>query len=173
MLQPISQLVVGVLRVIFLRGSPERVHYSQLRFYIALALAVILSAVAQHYFYADHVVFVILRVFAELTSFMLAIVLLTAKIARFRLTYMMLLLVMISIFNDSLLLLFSVLPLEQYVMEIGLFVGLVSLYGASSVMAWGLRKPLQSGAGVMALYVAAVVGLDLSFRFLYDIVATG
>jgi len=170
------ELVASVLRVVFLRGSPERIYYTRRLFIGALLCAVTLSASAQWLYFGDHVVFVILRVFAEIMPFMLMMVLLTAKIARFRLARMMLVLVLISALADALLLLIS--PLTWFAdpavqAGIGYMVGAAAIYGCASVVAWGLNRPLSHGAGVIGLYVAAAVGLDLAFRHLYQIMAAG
>ena len=100
----LGALISGMLRVIFLRGSPERVYYTRRRFIVALLLAVAVSALVQWFYHGDHLVFVILRVFAELTMFMLTMVFLTRRVARFRLAYLMLVLVLISLFADTFLL---------------------------------------------------------------------
>lgn len=170
------ELVHSVFRIVFLRGSPERIYYTRRLFRGALALAVLASVLVQIYYFGDHLVFVILRVFAELVMFMLMITLLTAKIARFRLARMMLVLVLISLLTDTLLLLMSPLGAAgiwsaQAAQYAAYLLGAIALYGAASVVAWGLSKPLFQGAGVMALYVAAVVGLDMAFRHLYQIMA--
>ncbi len=163
----------GLAKVVFLRGSPERIFYTRRRFIVSLLLAVAASAAVQAFYFNDHLVFVILRVFAELTMFMLAIVFLTRKIARFRLAYAMFVLVLISLAADLVLIVLSVPVPESVRGGVGYGVGLVALYGASNTVAWGLRKPLHHGAGVMALYVAAVVGLDSAFRSLYQTMAGG
>ena len=173
MQQSLAAMVVGVLRVAVLRGSPERVHYSRRRFIIGLILAVLTSAAVQWFVYHDHIVFTILRVFAELTMFMLAAVLLTAKVARFRLAYALLLLVLISLFADAALLLVAPFDLGAAVHTVGFVLGLIALYGASNTMSWALRKPLVQGAFVMLVYVVAVIGLDLAFQTLYNMVALG
>ncbi len=175
--QSLAEMLAGLWRVILLRGSPERVHYSRRRFVVALLLAVAASAGAQVLFHEDHVVFVILRVFAELTMFMLAMVLLTARVARFRLAYVMLLLVMISLAADAVLMLLSglfvITPVYTARYLLLAAVSLTAWYGAGSVMAWGLRAPLSRGLLVMAAYLAAATVIDLSFRWLYDLVAAG
>jgi hypothetical protein len=167
----LRSLVTGVLRVIFLRGSPERIFYTRRRFIVALFAALLASGLVQWFFYHDHVVFVVLRVFAEVTMFMLTMVLLTRKVARFRLAYLMLTLVLIGLFADLVLLALGlVLPID-YRIAAGLAAGAVAWYGASSATAWGLRKPWHYGALVMLLYVAATVGLDMAFRSMYEIMA--
>ncbi len=171
MLQTVTEMTNGVYRVVFLRGSPERVHYSQRRFIVSLLLAIIASAAAQFLYFGDHVVFVILRVFAELTMFMLTMVVLTSRIPRFRLAYLMLILVLISLFADMLLLLLSPLPLGDAHMGIAWLVGGVALYGASSATAWGLKKPIQQGVLVMGVYVLLVLAINVAFRALYDMAA--
>ena len=173
MQQSLWVMAVGVCRVVLLRGSPERVHYSRRRFIVALILAVLASAGVQVLFYEQHVVFTILRVFAELMMFMFTMVFLTAKVERFRLSYAMLLLVLISLFADCLLLLIAGFSLANYANPIGLLIAAIAFYGASNTVAWALHKPLGGGLLVMAGYVAAVTGLDVAFRFLYEIAAAG
>ena len=73
-------LLQNVLRIVFLRGSPERIYYTRRLFIVAVILAVLVSALVQWFYHGDHVVFVILRVFAELTMFMLMAVLLVQPI---------------------------------------------------------------------------------------------
>ncbi len=169
-------LVSSVGRIVFLRGSPERIYYTRRLFIVSLLLAVVASAAVQAVLFNDHVVFVILRVFAEMTMFMLMMVVLTAKIARFRLARMMLVLVLISLIADVLLTVVGAGVSyrnadPELVDGIAYVVSAVALYGASSVIAWGLKRPLWFGAGVMALYVVAAVGLDLAFRGLYEVMA--
>ena len=171
MQQPIGSMMNGVLKVMVLRGSPERVYYSRPRFIVALVLALILSASVQWLVYHDHLVFVILRVFAELTMFMLAAVLLTAKVARFRLACTLFLLVLINVVADSLLLLVAPFDLGESVHTVGWLLALAAFYGASNTVAWALRKPITTGMLVMLVYAAAVFGLDLAFRTLYNMVA--
>ena len=173
-----SATLKGLLRVVFQRGSPERIFYTRRRFIVCLILAVVLSGLAQAFFFQDHLVFVILRVFAELTMFMLAIVLLTAKIARFRLAYMMLVLVMISALMDATLLVLAA-PLTMLAGSetirpwLGWLVGAAAAYGAANVFAWGMRREIMIGVGIVAMYLIASVGLDLAFRGLYDVMAAG
>ena len=171
-------LLVSVLRIIFLRGSPERINYDRRLFIVVLLGAVAASAAAQTLYFGDHVAFTILRVFAEVTMFMVMMVLLTAKIPRFRLARMMLALVLISLLCDSLLILLSPITglglLESsQATYIAWLVALPAIYGAASVLAWRLRKVFAHGLGVFILYVAAVVGLDMAFRHLYQIMASG
>ncbi|MEM7077489.1 MAG: hypothetical protein AAF513_02570 [Pseudomonadota bacterium] len=158
---------VGLLRVIFLRGSPERVFYTRPRFIWGLLLAMCASAAVGFYFYQDHPVFVILRIFAKLTMFMLTIVFLTRKIARFRLAYMMLVLVLISLLVDTVLLVLAAFWPEAWRLGTGMVLGACAFYGASNTFAWGLRKPLWHGALVAGLYVAAALALEHAFRSLY------
>ena len=178
MMQSITDMLQGLFRVMFLRGSPERIHYTRRRFIIGLLLAIVASTLVQIFYFNDHLVFIVLRVFAEMTMFMLAMVILTTNITRFRLAYLMLILVMISVAADSILLLLGLVmqlftdhPAGRDWLAIGL--GAIALYGASNVMAWGLRKKFVMGAMVMLGYVAAVLALNVSFRYLYEIVAAG
>jgi len=169
-------LISSVGRIVFLRGSPERIYYTRRLFIVSLLLAVLASAGVQVVLFADHVVFVILRVFAEITMFMLMMVVLTAKIARFRLARMMLVLVLINLLADALLILVgTVLSYRtadiQLVDGMAYVVSAIAAYGASSAMAWGLQRPLMFGAGVILLYVAAATGLDMAFRGLYEVMA--
>jgi len=105
---------------------------------------------------------------------MLMIVFLTAKITRFRLARMMLVLVLINLIADSTLLIVSpavqigLLP-ERPAQILAFGIAAVALYGAMSVLAWGLNKPLYYGASVAGVYVAAVVALDESFKHFYSI----
>ena len=167
-----------VIRIVFLRSSPERIYYSQRLARVSVLLAVVASAGAQALYFQDPVVFVILRVFAEVTMFMLMMVVLTAKITRLRLARVLLVLVLISLIVDSLLSLlgagFNIAGLGQDVRQgLAYAVALVALYGAASVLGWGLNKPLLQGTGVIVLYVLAVLGLDMSFTHLYQLVAGG
>lgn len=163
----------NLLRIIFLRGSPERILYSRRLFLVVLVAAVAASALVQIYYFRDHTTFVILRVFAELTVFMVWMVLLTAKVARLRLASLMLVLLLISLFGDSVLLLLSPLPLADVARPLGLIWGIALLYGAGNATSWALRKPLSHGCLQSGLYGLFVVGLDLAFRGLYEIVAAG
>ena len=172
----IRELLASVGRIVFLRGSPERLYYTRRLFIVSLLLAVAASAAVQLVLFDDHLVFVLLRVFAELTMFMLMMVVLTAKIARFRLARMMLVLVLISLFTDLLLTLIGTVlsyrtSTAELVDTIAYGVSAVALYGGSSVVAWGLQRPLWAGAGVLLLYVIAARGLDMAFRGLYEIMA--
>ena len=171
-------LLTSVGHIVFLRGSPERLYYTRRLFIVSLLLALVASAAAQFLYFGDPFVFVILRVFAEVTLFMLMIVLLTAKIARFRLARMMLVLVLISLFADLILVVLSVgIPQAQVTAPLGRTVswavGGVALYGAGSVLAWGLRRSYFWGLGVIILYVVAVLALDSAFRELYAVMASG
>jgi hypothetical protein len=112
-------------------------------------------------------------VFAELTVFMVWMVLLTAKVARLRLASLMLVLLLISLFGDSVLLLLSPLPLADVARPLGLIWGIALLYGAGNATSWALRKPLSHGCLQSGLYGLFAVGLDLAFRGLYEIVAVG
>jgi len=177
MQQSLLDMLRGIGRVILLRGSPERVHYSRRRFIVALLLAVAAAAAAQAFYHLDHIVFVILRVFAEITVFMLAMVVLTAWIARFRLAYVMLLLVLISVSYDLALLLLAVagqilgtLPWPWYA---GAPLALSGVYGAANVMAWGLRKPLLQGLLVVLAMLATSAAIEQAFRWLYGLAAAG
>ena len=155
----------------FLRGSPERILYVRKFFIVALLSALVTSGLLQFFGYGDHVVFVILRVFAEITMFMLWMVFMTAKVARLRLANMMLVLMMISVVMDlATLLVVLPFPLELRA-NVGMIMGIVAAYGVSNVVAWALRKPILFGALHFGLYLAAVTGLDLAFRGLYETMA--
>ena len=170
----VKDLLLSVLRIVFLRGSPERIYYTRRLFIVALLLAVLASAAAQFLYHGDHVVFVILRVFAELTLFMMMMVLLTAKIGRFRLARMMLALVLISLLADTVLVLLSALPLpemEQLHDVLAYAVAAAALYGGASAMSWGLSRPLWTAVAYMAGYVVAVLALNGAFRHLYGMYA--
>ena len=139
------ELVLSVGRIAFFRGSPERIYYTRRLFIVSLLLAVCASALVQWVLFADHLVFVILRVFAEITMFMVMMVLLTAKIARFRLARMMLVLVLLNLFVDGVLVLMGMVvsyrntdPQVVDVLVYGL--SAVAIYGAGSAMAWGLQR---------------------------------
>jgi len=177
-----SVFIANLWRVVFRRGSPERILYTRRRFIIGLFAAIAACGLVHAFYYQDHLVFVILRIFAELTTFMMAMVILTAKIPRFRLAYLMLVLVLISVSMDTILIVLAALlagvmqvapELEGATLRtyMGLAVALPMLYGASSCVAWGLRKPWSQGAIVMAAYVAVATGIDLAFRGLYGIMA--
>ena len=176
------ELLNSVFRIVFLRGSPERIYYTRRLGVVALLCAVLASGCAQWLYFDDHFVFVLLRVFAEVTLFMLMMVVLTAKIARFRLARMMLVLVIISLLTDIVLVLLSpVFSLEwlnvdharDYAQYLGYGFGLVATYGAASVLSWGLHKPWVSGAMVIGAYIVGVVALNAGFRHLYQIIAAG
>ncbi len=179
MQQSAVDLVRGLGRIIFLRGSPERVHYSRRRFVAGLFLALLASAAAQFLFHGDHLVFVILRVFAEVTMFMLMVVILTARIPRFRLAYVMLILVLISLAMDlGLLLAAAVLSLGTpapgwLVTSIWLTLGLIAAYAGTNVLAWGLRRQVGYAALVLGGYWLAVTFIEQAFRWLYGLAAAG
>lgn len=165
----------SLLRITLLRGSPERILYDRVLMIGGLLGALVVSALTQWFFFGDHAVFVILRVFAELTMFMLWVVLLTAKVARLRLASAMLCMVWMSLVGDSLLLLLTPLVHAQYAIspqQVGWLVAALVAYGAANVAGWALRKPLLPvGLLHVALYGAAVTGLDLVFRELYNMMA--
>lgn len=158
-------------RIMFMRGSPERLLYSRRTMIVALLLAVLLSGAARMVYFGDHLTFAILWAFAKTTMFMLWMVLLTAKVARLRLASMMLSLVLISLCIDGVYLLTGPLPLGEARTLLGRVWGLSALYGMASVVGWALRKPLGTGAMQATGYLAAVVGLDMAFRHLYATMA--
>ena len=129
-------------RIVFKRGSPERLYYTRRLFIVTLLLALVTSAAVQYFYFADHITFVVLRVFAEITCFMVMMVLLTAKIARFRLARMMLVLVLLNLVADTLLLCLAPLQLldgsllETVKLAPVLVLGAIAVYGAGSVVAW-------------------------------------
>ncbi len=164
----VIELLLSVLRIMFLRGSPERIYYTRRLFLVSLLLAIAVSAAAQLLFHGDHIVFVILRVFAEVTVFMMMMVLFTAKVGRFRLARMMLVLVLISLLADSVLVALSPLPLGEMTQAVAYATGAVAFYGAASAMSWGLSRPLWQAAAYLLGYVVAVYLLDTAFRSLYD-----
>jgi hypothetical protein len=104
-------------------------------------------------------------------------VLLTAKVARFRLVRMGLALVLISLFADMLLTVLSplfvlqILPTESaQILSFG--VAGIAFYGAANALAWGLHKGFSTGLPYVALYAVAVQGLDFAFRSLYQMMAS-
>ena len=161
-------LLRSLLRILFKGGSPERILYSRSLFLAALGAAIVASVLAQWLAHNDHLVFVILRVFAELTMFMLWMVFLTARVARLRLANMGLVLLMISVLADVVTIL-AATALEAKVVSV--VIGLVVFYGIANVVAWAMRKPIQIGAVHFAVYLATVSGLDFAFRHFFDIVA--
>lgn len=160
-------LFQNLLRILFQRGSPERILYLRKLFITSLFGALAASALVQHFVYLDHLVFVILRIFAELTMFMLWVVYLTAKVARLRLANMMLVLLLISITVDlSTLLVGLFTPLEGRIW-VGIALGAMATYGIGNVVGWALRSSIQIGMLHFISYIAVVTALDLSFRGLY------
>lgn len=163
--------LLDLLRILFLRGSPERILYTRSMAIVGLVVAVCLSTAAQLVFFQDHMVFAILRVFAEVTMFMLWIVLLTAKVAWLRLANTMLVLVWASVLMDAALVLVGVLfsatgamaSYAAYLWSAGI------LYGAVNVVAWALRqRGLFNQAWLhVGGYVVAVWAVDGVFRYLY------
>jgi hypothetical protein len=169
-------LLRSVGRIVFKRGSPERIYYTRRLFIVSLLLALLASGAVQYLWFSDHLVFVVLRVFAEVTMFMVMIVLLTAKIARFRLARMMLVLVLISLLADMLLVLASpiasLVNLQPELKNLAAYViAAVAMYGAGNVLAWGLQRTYLFGIGTVLLYVIATVALDQTFRGLYEVMA--
>ncbi len=171
------ELTLNVVRIVFLRGSPERIYYTRRLFLVALTIAIAASAATQVLLFGDHLTFVVLRVFAELTLFMLMMVLLTAKVARFRLVRMGLALVLISLFADMLLTVLSPLFVLQILSAesarmLAFGVAGIACYGAANALAWGLQKGVSTGLAYVALYAVAVQGLDFAFRSLYQMMAS-
>ncbi|NOX50164.1 MAG: hypothetical protein GXP16_06445 [Gammaproteobacteria bacterium] len=167
----------NLLRVMFMRGSPERFLYSRWRSIPALLGAIVLSALVQHFYFGDQVVFVILRVFSEVTMFMLWMVLLTAQVGRLRLANMMLVLVLISLFYDAVLLLLSLTPIYAKVLfahagVMAFIWGAIILYGAGNTVSWAIRSKLWYGCMHVFLYISAAFALEFSFRWLYEISVT-
>lgn len=168
-----GDLLVNLLRIVFLRGSPERIRYDRWLFIVSLVLALCASGLVQHLFFGDHLIFALLRVFAEVTMFMLMIVLLTAKVGRLRLANLMLVLVLINLLMDIVLLLCAPLPDSQITALLPYTLGLAAFYGGSSCVKWALRSSHLKGAGYLGVYLVAAIGLDLVFRNLYNIMAAG
>ncbi|NKC01624.1 MAG: hypothetical protein GKR90_24415 [Pseudomonadales bacterium] len=161
-------LLHSLLRILFQRGSPERILYARKLFIASLFGAIAASALLQHFVYLDHLVFVILRIFAELTMFMLWIVFLTAKVARLRLANMMLVLLLISILVDLTTLVLGLVTPVEWRIWLGIGVGAIASYGVGNVVGWALRNPIQIGMLHFYGYIAVVTALDLSFRGLYN-----
>ena len=167
-----------LLRILFLRGSPERILYERRFFIIGLLAALALSAAAQYGYHQDHLVFVVLRVFAELTIFMLWMVILTGKVARLRLASVMLILVWTSVLMDTVLL-SLILPFNLLAATPQVFTGTAYIlggalcYGLVSVVGWGLKSTQMTGMALVHVvgYVACVTFLDSTFRYLFNIVA--
>ena len=169
----------SLLRILFLRGSPERVLYVRRNFIIGLLGALVASGAAQYLYHGDHLVFMILRVFAEVTMFMLWMVVLTGKVARLRLANAMLILVWTSILMDTVLILIAPLMgwlnVEDVTRDFLAFGwGAVLCYGVINVIAWALRlRGFANMATVhLAGYLIAVFALDASFRGLYNVMAS-
>jgi arginine exporter protein ArgO len=161
------------VRIIFLRGSPERIHYSTRDFIVTLVLAIAASAVVQFVLYGDPVTLVILRVFCELTMFMLGVVLLTRKVARFRLARLMLVVVAISLLADVTLVICGLLGLPVVSKMAPYVIGIIAIYGAGNALKWALSRPFWVGLAAVGGYVAVVTVLDNTFRGLYAIMAAG
>ena len=160
-----------LVRILFLRGSPERILYARSTMLWSLAAAVLASAAARLAYFDDPYIFVLLWVFAKLTMFMLWMTLLTARVVRLRLANAMLCLVLASLAYDVVLLLLSPLPLGELAGPAAWLWAAAIAYGAGNIAAWALRKPLTHGLAQVAGYYAAFIGLDLAFRHLYSIMA--
>ncbi len=168
-----TNIVLATLRIMYQRGSPERILYSRKLMIVCLLLALAVSGLARVLYFGDHIPFAILWVFAKTTMFMLWVVLLTAKVARLRLATMMLSLVLISLVVDSVYILLSPLPLGELANPIAWIWGASALYGMGSVVAWARRQSLLQGLTQAGGYLAVFMGLDLAFRHLYSIMAAG
>ena len=168
-----ANLVIATLRIMYLRGSPERILYSRQLMIVSLLLALVVSGCARYLYFDDHIPFATLWVFAKTTMFMLWMVLLTAKVARLRLATMMLSLVLISLVVDVGYVLLSPLPLGGLADSVAWIWGASALYGIGSVVAWARRQSLLQGLTQGAGYLAVFMGLDLAFRHLYSIMAAG
>ncbi len=170
-----QQGIVGIprqiVRILFLRGSPERILYARSTMLWALAAALVASVVVRLTYFDDMYVFVLLWVFAKLTMFMLWMTLLTARVVRLRLANAMLCLVLASLTYDVVLIAVSPLPLGNLAGPVAwMWAGAIG-YGAANITAWAVRKPLSHGLAQVAGYYAAFGGLDLAFRHLYSIMA--
>ena len=171
------QTLKALLRIAFLRGSPERILYGRGKFIAGLLLALVAAGAAQYFYHADHLVFALLRVFAEVTIFMMWMVLLTAKVARLRLATLMLSLVGLSLLSDGVLLLlavpFQLLAVGDVLRDVVAFVwGAAICYGAGSAVGWALhQRSMNNGILHVIGYVVVVAALEVSFRYLYNIMA--
>lgn len=172
------RFLTSIFRVMLLRGSPERILYDRWLLRIGLGYALIASMAVQWIWHGDGVVFVILQVFAEVTLFMLWMVLLTAKIGRLRLASLIMVLVWMSALADSVLVLAGIpaalgVPVQMEAVRqiLSVLIGVVLLYGASNAVSWGLRKPIPQGALQAFGYAAAVWGLVLAFQTLFNTMA--
>ena len=166
--------LVSLLRIMFLRGSPERILYDRRWFILGLVAAIVLSALVQLIYFGDTAIFAGLRVFAELTMFMLWITLLTAKVGRLRLAQAMLMLVWISVVADAVLLLLGLLGLSLPIAPrdvIAVLWAAVVCYGVVNVIGWARREAMPAAALQVLGYVVAVVVLDGTFRYLFGIMA--
>lgn len=169
MTQSLANVVTNLLRVIFLRGSPERIHYSTKLFIVALLLAIAASAAVQAIVFDDPALLVGLRVFSELTMFMLAMVLLTRKVARLRLARFMLVVVAISLLADTALLLCGLLNFQS-VTRIGVYIiGFSAVYGASNALHWAIKGQFWLATVGVCGYVLVVTVLDNTFRGLFSV----
>ena len=160
----------------FLRGSPERILYDRWLLRLGLLFAIVLSGLAQMFYHGDHVVFVLLRVFAELITFMLWMVVLTGSVGRLRLAQAMMVLVWISTFADVVLASIGLSglanALEEQVLNLtAIVVSTIAIYGAANTMSWAMRKKLTVGGVHLIGYALVVWALDAAFRGLYNMAA--
>jgi hypothetical protein len=171
--QRIGNIATNLLRVIFLRGSPERIHYSTKLFVVALLLAIIASGSAQVLYFADDITLTVLRGFCELTMFMVGVVLLTRKVARIRLARLMLVLVSISLLADVVLSFCGLLDIPLTTNIAHYVIGIAAIYGASNALHWAIKGNFLLGVAGIGGYVLVVTVLYETFRGLFAIIASG
>ena len=173
MTSPIN-LISQLMRVIFMRGSPERVLYDRWLLRLGLLFAVLLAATAQSVLHQDHVVFVLLRVFAELVVFMLWMTYLTSRVGRLRLAQAMMFFFWISAFADLVLALLGLVGLDERWRDIlAIGIGAIAAYGAANTLSWALRRKLSYAGAQVLGYMLLTWALDAAFRALYNLAAFG
>jgi hypothetical protein len=172
-MQSVMNLSQALFRIVFKRGSLQRVHYSNNRLMFALSTCVGLLVVAQLWYFDNDVLDTGLLVFVCVSGLLIAASWLTWKVPRKRLMTALLTSLLIAAAALLLLVLAASLPLwEQAPARYG-FAGILALLvmlGVSNSLQFALGSPRLKAVSYTFIFALALVLLYTTLQGLLNVV---
>ncbi len=141
MQSPIS-ILRALYRIVFHRGSPQRIHYDPKLMLTALALCFGLAIGVQRYLFARDALDLVLALFVGFAALLIGASLLTWKAPRPRMQTTMLSILLLLALAHALLLLLVPIPLADHLENVrfgaAAFIALLTLLGISNCLRYGL-----------------------------------
>ncbi len=172
-MQSLSNLSRALYRIVFRRGSPQRVHYSQPRFLAALGLSIGGAVGTQLAYFGADVLDTGVLLFVLFSGFAVGVALLTWKVPRSRLLPTLLAVLLVTAIGFCLLWALGLLPVNisetARLIAAGL-VGLAALVGLANCLQFALQSSTTLAFGYAGCFALALILLYTTLSNLLAVV---